>query len=123
SPVPLHGDGALARRLRESIRGEVGFDSGSRALYARDASNFRMVPIGVVFPKDEADVEAALRACREAGVPLLSRGGGTSLSGQCCNEAVVLDFSKYMNQVLDIDADRRVARVQPGAILDRLRKQ
>lgn len=109
--------------MRESIRGEVGFDSGSRALYARDASNFRMVPIGVVFPKDEADVEAALRACREAGVPLLSRGGGTSLSGQCCNEAVVLDFSKYMNQVLDIDADRRVARVQPGAILDRLRKQ
>ena len=85
----------LAEALRERVRGEVRFDSGSRALYATDSSNYRQVPIGVVVPRDADDVSAAVAVCREHRVPLLARGGGTSLAGQACNVAVVLDFSKY----------------------------
>src|SRR5512135_1584748 len=112
---------ALAHELRQAIRGEVRFDRGSRALYATDGSNYRQVPIGVVIPRDSADVERAVALCREFGAPIFGRGGGTSLAGQCCNVAVVFDFSKYMNQVIDIDAEHRLARVQPGTILDTLR--
>ena len=83
----------LAVALRQNIRGEVRFDDGSRALYATDGSNYRQVPIGVVLPHDVDDVIAAVALCREFGAPLLCRGGGTSLAGQCCNVAVVLDFS------------------------------
>ncbi|MBU2602978.1 MAG: FAD-binding oxidoreductase [Actinobacteria bacterium] len=107
--------------LRDAVRGEVRFDRGSRALYATDSSNYRQVPIGVVIPRDAADVEAAVAVCREHGVPILARGGGTSLAGQACNVAVVLDFSKYMNNILELDPERRIARVQPGVILDDLR--
>src|ERR1700740_1885886 len=85
----------LEAELKRGVRGEVRFDRGSRALYATDASNFRQVPIGVVIPKDAEDAIAALRICRRLGAPVLSRGGGTSLAGQCCNVAVVFDFSKY----------------------------
>ncbi len=113
---------ALEAELRASIRGEVRFDRGSRALYATDSSNYRQTPIGVTCPKDTADVEAIVAACRRHGAPLLSRGGGTSLAGQCCNVAVVMDFSKYMHQVLEVDPDRRLGRVQPGTVLDSLRK-
>src|SRR5579864_3427294 len=111
----------LAEVLRDQVGGEVRFDDGSRALYATDGSNYRQVPIGVVIPHDADDVLAAISVCREFGAPLLCRGGGTSLAGQCCNVAVVLDFSKYMAKILDIDPARRIARVQPGVVLDHLR--
>jgi len=112
---------ALERVLKQTVRGEVRFDNGSRALYATDASNYRQVPIGLVIPLDEADVVAAIKACREFGAPILPRGGGTSLAGQCCNVAVVLDFSKHLTRILELDAEALSARVQSGIVLDRLR--
>src|SRR3984957_7612649 len=111
----------LAEALRLHVRGDVRFDDGSRALYSTDGSNYRQVPVGVVLPRDADDVLAAISLCREFGAPLLCRGGGTSLAGQCCNVAVVLDFSKYMAKILEIDPERRIARVQPGVVLDSLR--
>jgi FAD/FMN-containing dehydrogenase/Fe-S oxidoreductase len=111
----------LAEALRAQIRGEVGFDRSARALYSTDGSNYRQVPIGVVLPRDDDDVLATVALCRQFGAPLLCRGGGTSLAGQCCNVAVILDFSKYMARILEIDPARRIARVQPGVVLDTLR--
>jgi FAD/FMN-containing dehydrogenase/Fe-S oxidoreductase len=111
----------LADNLRTHVSGEVRFDPSARALYATDGSNYRQVPIGVVFPRTNDDVLAAVALCREFGAPLLSRGAGTSLAGQCCNAAVILDFSKHMAQIIEIDPARRLARVQPGVILDHLR--
>ncbi len=111
----------LEAKLRQVVRGEVRFDQASRALYATDASNYRQVPIGLVLPLDEADVVATVAACREMGAPVLSRGGGTSLAGQCCNVAVIMDFSKYMHAILELDPAQKFARVQPGIVLDRLR--
>ena len=107
--------------LRAAIAGEVRFDRSARALYATDGSNYRQVPIGVVLPRDVDDVMATVALCRKFGAPLLCRGGGTSLAGQCCNVAVILDFSKYMARILEIDPVRRIARVQPGVVLDSLR--
>jgi FAD/FMN-containing dehydrogenase/Fe-S oxidoreductase len=112
---------ALAAELRSSVRGEVRFDDGSRALYATDASNYRQVPIGVVIPRTVDDIISTVVACHGRGVPVLSRGGGTSLAGQCCNVAVVIDCSKYLRSVLDINSDQKLARVQPGVVLDDLR--
>lgn len=112
---------ALATELRGIIRGDVRFDAGIRALYATDGSNYRQIPVGVVLPKDEADVVATVAACQLHGVPLLPRGGGTSLAGQCCNVPVVLDLSRYMNTILAIDPHNRLARVQLGVILAQLR--
>ena len=102
NPAPLDHERFSAHReleslLKKSLRGEVRFDLGSRALYAADASNYRQLPIGVVFPRDAADVEAALAACRATGAAVLPRGAGTSLAGQCVNVAVVFDYSRYMN--------------------------
>lgn len=111
----------LAHDLVAELRGEVRFDEGSRALYATDASNYRQVPIGVVVPRDVGDVIATIAICRAHGVPIVSRGGGTSLAGQACNAAVVLDFSKYVNRILEIDPEHRFARVEPGLVLDELR--
>jgi len=91
----------LESSLRRALKGEVRFDEGSRALHATDASNYRQVPIEVVIPRDAEDALAAIRACREFGAPVLSRGAGTSLAGQCCNVAVLIDFSKHMNRILD----------------------
>ena len=123
SPAALNVDAqALSRSLRQKIKGEVRFDAGSRALYATDGSNYRQVPIGVVIPRDKEDVVQAVAECRRFGAPILSRGGGTSLAGQCCNVAVVMDFSKYMRRVLEIDDSRRTARVEPGCVLDDLRQ-
>lgn len=113
----------LAGELHRGVRGEVRFDPASRALYATDASNYRQMPIGLVIPRDEADVIAAVAACRRHGAPILSRGAGTSLAGQGCNVAVVLDFSKYMNGIGEIDVERRTVTVQPGAVLDRVREK
>jgi len=112
---------ALGSALRRHLRGEVRFDNGSRALYATDGSNYRQVPIGVVLPRNADDAIATISVCREHGAPILCRGGGTSLAGQCCNVAVVLDFSKYMAEIVELDPERRIARVQPGVILDHLR--
>jgi len=111
----------LESLLKKSFRGEVRFDLGSRALYAADASNYRQLPIGVIFPRDTADVEAALAACRATGAAVLPRGAGTSLAGQCVNVAVVFDYSRHMNALTSIDADAKLARVEPGIVLDRLR--
>jgi FAD/FMN-containing dehydrogenase/Fe-S oxidoreductase len=127
APLPAHFTQldalALEASLRRHLRGEVRFDSGSRAVYATDGSNYRQVPIGVVIPRDKEDVLAAVSLCRDHGAPLLARGGGTSLAGQCCNAAVVLDFSKYMANILEIDSSRRIARVEPGVVLDQLRAE
>jgi FAD/FMN-containing dehydrogenase/Fe-S oxidoreductase len=112
---------ALAEALRRHVRGEVRFDSSSRALYATDGSNYRQVPIGVVLPRDADDAIAAVSLAREYGAPLLCRGSGTSLAGQCCNVALVLDFTPYMDNIVEIDPARRTARVQPGVVLDHLR--
>jgi len=109
--------------LREALDGEVRFDNQAKALYATDASNYRQVPIGVVTPHSKEDVIRTIDLCRQYDVPILSRGAGTSLAGQCCNEAVVLDMSKYLNRILDIDPAAGKARVQPGVILDHLRNE
>lgn len=114
---------ALAAALAREIEGEVRFDDGARALYATDASNYRQVPIGIVIPKRADDVIAAVALARKFGAPILARGAGTSLAGQCCNVAVVLDFSKYMNRVIELDPVRKFARVEPGIVLDDLRAQ
>ncbi|MNR82942.1 Anaerobic glycerol-3-phosphate dehydrogenase subunit C [compost metagenome] len=111
----------LEADLCRELKGEVRFDSGSRALYASDASSFREVPIGVVIPKTREDVLSTIALCRQHGAPILSRGGGTSLAGQCCNFAVVMDFSKYLNHLLELDPAQKCARVEPGIILDSLR--
>ncbi len=111
----------LQRELRKGVEGEVRFDAGSKAMYAVDASNYRQVPIGVVIPKSKEDVVAAVAACCKFGAPLLSRGGGTSLAGQCCNVAIVLDWSKYMHGVLEVNLNERWARVLPGTVCDELR--
>jgi len=112
----------LEAALRLAIRGEVSFDGGTRAVYATDSSNYRQVPLGVVFPLDHDDVVAALRVCAESDAPVLARGAGTSLAGQACNVAVVLDTSRHMTKVLEIDPAARTARVQPGVVLDDLRR-
>jgi FAD/FMN-containing dehydrogenase/Fe-S oxidoreductase len=112
----------LESKLHATVRGEVRFDPASRALYATDSSNYRQTPIGLVVPRDAADVEATIAACRELGAPILSRGAGTSLAGQCCNVAVVLDFSKYMRRLVSLDPAQKIAIVEPGIVLDRVRE-
>jgi FAD/FMN-containing dehydrogenase/Fe-S oxidoreductase len=111
----------LEADLRRRITGEVRFDVGSRVLYAADASNYRQVPIGVVIPRSIEDVIATVAIAREHGAPILNRGGGTSIPGQCCNVAVLMDYSKYLHHIIELDAGRRLARVQPGLVLDDLR--
>lgn len=108
----------LAAELDRRIAGEVRFDPGSRAAYSTDASNYRQVPIGVVVPHTPDDAVEAIAVCRDNDVPVLSRGGGTSLAGQCCNAAVVLDWSKYCTRIRAIDVDRGTAVVEPGIKLD-----
>lgn len=113
----------LRKALSRNVRGEVRFDRGSRAMYATDGSNYRQIPIGLVVPHDADDVIAAIAVCRKYGAPVLPRGAGTSLAGQCCNVAVVLDFTKHLNRILELDSERRFARVQPGVVLYTLRSQ
>ncbi|HZC72868.1 MAG TPA: FAD-binding and (Fe-S)-binding domain-containing protein [Jatrophihabitans sp.] len=114
---------ALERDLRAAVDGEVRFDAGSRGAYATDASNFRQVPIGVVVPRSTEGAVAAVRICHEHGAPVLSRGGGTSLAGQCTNTAVVIDWTKYCNKLISVDADKRTCVVEPGIVLDELNRQ
>ena len=111
---------ALERSLRERIRGEVRFDAVARSLYATDASPYLIEPHGVVFPLDERDVVATLEVAKAHGVPLLPRGGGTSLAGQTVGAAIVLDLSRHMRRVVSIDAEQRTARVQSGVVRDHL---
>ena len=100
---------ALVAELRREVRGEVRFDDGTRAMYATDASNYRQVPIGVVRPQNADDVIATVALARKHGAPILSRGGGTSLAGQCCNVAVVMDFSKYMHAIVELNPSEKYA--------------
>jgi FAD/FMN-containing dehydrogenase/Fe-S oxidoreductase len=112
----------LEAELRKCVEGEVRFDRGSRAMYAVDASNYRQVPIGVVVPRSIDDVVNTLAACRKNGAPVLSRGAGTSLAGQCANVAMVIDWTKYLHGVLELNTHERWARVLPGTICDELRQ-
>ncbi|MGK9465197.1 FAD-binding and (Fe-S)-binding domain-containing protein (plasmid) [Streptomyces sp. G6] len=114
---------ALEQDLRARVDGEVRFDAGSRAAYSTDGSNYRQVPIGVVVPRTVEAAQAAVAVCREHGAPLLSRGGGTSLAGECCNTAVVLDWSKHCNRLLSVDTENRRCVVEPGIVLDDLNRQ
>lgn len=110
----------LVRALKDSVRGEVRFDLISRTLYSTDASIYQILPVGVVIPRDAEDIAATLRIAGEQGVPVLPRGGGTSLAGQAVGRAIVIDCSKYMDRILELDADARWARVQPGVVQDEL---
>ena len=112
---------ALGDALAKALEGEVRFDAGSRALYATDASNYRQVPIGVVVPRTIQDVIKTFELCQRFGAPVVPRGGGTSLAGQGCNVAVLIDYSKYLHRIISIDAVNRLARVEPGCVLDHLR--
>lgn len=112
---------AIEKELRSKIEGEVRFDTGTKALYATDASNYRQVPIGVVLPKSEEDIINTVAICQKHHAPLLSRGGGTSLTGACCNVAIVMDMTKYYNKVLHIDKEKKTVLVQPGIVLDEMR--
>jgi FAD/FMN-containing dehydrogenase/Fe-S oxidoreductase len=111
----------LEKELQKSIEGEVRFDNGSRALYSTDASNYRQIPIGIVLPKTEKDVIQTIALCKKYNAPILSRGGGTSLAGQCCNVAIMMDMSKYYNKILNIDKEKKLVTIQPGIVLDEMR--
>ncbi|MCX4906511.1 FAD-binding and (Fe-S)-binding domain-containing protein [Streptomyces sp. NBC_00878] len=113
---------ALRSELRKDVRGEVAFDATARALNTMDASNYRRVPLGVVAPRDADDVAAALAVCSRLGVPVVARGGGTSIAGQATGTGVVLDFTRHMNRIVSLDARARTAVVQPGVVLDRLQE-
>ena len=114
--------GGLERGLREAVQGEVRFDAATKAMYANDGSNFRQVPIGVVIPRTLEDMVAAHRVCASFGAPVLNRGGGTSLSGETVNYAVVIDNSKYLTGIGDIDPDRRLVTAEPGVINEELNR-
>src|SRR5581483_1603428 len=111
----------LSNAIRRRTHAEVRFDAGSRALYASDLSMYRQVPVGVVIPRSYQDVIETVKLCREYEAPLLGRGCGTSLAGQCCNAAVILDFSKYLNKVLEVNRRHKFAWVEPGVICDELK--
>jgi FAD/FMN-containing dehydrogenase/Fe-S oxidoreductase len=112
----------LAAALSEAVEGEVDFGTGRRAEYSSDASLYRSVPLGVVLPRSVADLEATLAVCRQAGVPLTLRGGGTSIGGQAVGTGVVVDCSRHLDRILELDPERRLARVEPGVVLDDLRR-
>jgi FAD/FMN-containing dehydrogenase/Fe-S oxidoreductase len=116
-------DDALRRALEQRVDGEVRFDAGTRAAYSTDASNFRQVPIAVVVPRTVDAAVEAVAVCREHGAPIVSRGGGTSLAGQCTNHAVMIDWAKYLNEVESVDPESRTCVVQPGIVLDVLNRR
>ena len=111
----------LEKELKSNVKGEVRFSLADRGLYASDASNYRMIPLGVILPKNAEDVETAVALCREYDAPIFARGGGTGIPGQTVNNGVLFDFSKYMNNVVELNPEQKYARVQPGAVLDTLR--
>ena len=113
---------SLGRHLRKHLAGEVRFDTTSRRLYSTDASLYQVEPLGVVIPRTVGDLVATVQIAAEARVALTARGGGTSLSGQSIGPGVVLDCSKYLHAILDVDPAARVARVQPSVVLDALNR-
>ncbi|MGH3918943.1 MAG: FAD-binding oxidoreductase, partial [Pseudonocardiaceae bacterium] len=113
-------DHVLGSSLRAAVRGEVRTDAGTRALYATDASNYRVPPRAVVLPRCVDDVSAVIAFCREQGVPLTARGAGTSIAGNAIGPGVILDFSRHLDAVLELDPSARLARAQPGVVLDTL---
>nr|WP_223243129.1 FAD-binding and (Fe-S)-binding domain-containing protein [Streptomyces sp. CBMA123] len=113
----------MERALRAEVDGEVRFDAGSRGAYATDGSNYRQVPLGVVVPRTIEAGAAAVAVCSRFAAPVLSRGGGTSLGGQCTNTAVVIDWTKYCNRLQSVDAEGRTCVVEPGIVLDELNRQ
>src|SRR5438132_5573582 len=119
----IAGDPVLASRLRQAMRGDVLFDAFSRGRYSTDASIYQIEPIGVALPQSREDVEAAVALAREEGFPVIPRGGGSSQNGQTLGRAVVLDTSRYMNRVLEFDAQAGTAVVEPGIVLDELNRQ
>jgi FAD/FMN-containing dehydrogenase/Fe-S oxidoreductase len=123
TPSPPGVDGAaLQTALADGVHGEVRFDRLSRAIYSTDASVYQIVPLGVVFPKTVEDIVATVKTCARYGVPLTARGGGTSQAGQCIGAGVVLDCSRYLNRVLEINAAERWVRVEPGCVLDEVNR-
>ena len=120
--LPADGpEGAeLAEALRRAVGGEVRFDSYTKQLFSRDASMYAIEPIGVVFPRDAADVAAVVATAGEFGLPVLPRGAGTSLAGQAVGQVIVMDLSRHMSRIIEIDAERRLARVQPGVVQEQL---
>ena len=117
---PRTGESALAARLQREIQGEVLFDASSRGRYSTDASIYQIEPVGVVVPKTEDDARIAIQIAADEGIPILSRGAGTSQCGQTVGAALVIDNSKYLNQVVGFDKEARTAVVQPGMVLDQL---
>jgi len=113
----------VKRELKSNIIGEVRFDDGARAMYSTDSSNYRMPPIGVVLPKSRHDIIEIIRISKKYGTPILSRGGGTSLAGQCCNSAMVMDMSKYYKGTIEINVEKKLGKVLPGTVLDDFRKE
>src|ERR1041385_8389437 len=111
---------ALEHDLRQRVDGEVRFDAGSRGAYSTDASNYRQVPIGVVIPRTVEAAATAVGIASRHGAPVLSRGGGTSLAGECTNTAIVIDWSKYCNRLVSVDADARTCIIEPGIVLDQI---
>ena len=114
---------SFVQELNAQLNGEYDFSAAGVALYTSDASNYRQIPLGVVYPKTSDDVVYVTRLCREHGLPVLMRGGGTSQNGQCVNEAVVLDCSRFMTSVIDIDVENRTALIEPGIICDSLKAE
>ena len=114
---------ALERELRQQLTGEVRFDPFSRALYSTDASVYQIQPLGVVIPKTREDIVRAVEICRGCRCPITMRGGGTSQAGQAIGEGIQIDTSKYFNRLLEVNAEERWARVEPGIVLDELNAQ
>ena len=113
----------LEQLLTQQVEGEVRFDDYSKALYSTDASLYQINPVGVVIPRTKADVQRTIQICYESDVPILPRGGGTSLAGQTVGQAVIIDFSKYMNRIIEVSVAEHWARVEPGIVLDELNSQ
>ena len=113
---------ALEAELREKVRGEVRFDEGYRAVYSTDSSNYSQIPLGIIVRRDPDDVVASLAVCRRHRIPVTPRGCGTSLAGQGTNATVILDTSRYMREIVEVDPEKKIARVQPGVIRDHLAK-
>ncbi|MEL6121703.1 MAG: FAD-binding oxidoreductase, partial [Pseudomonadota bacterium] len=118
----MREDSDLTKRLKTSISGDVMADAASRARYATDASIYQMLPKAVVVPRSEEDVETAMTIAREEETTVLPRGGGTSQCGQTVNRGVVLDNTRHLNKILDVDTEKLTARVQPGLVLDELNR-
>ncbi len=114
---------ALQARLKHDTSCEVRFEMFDRGRYATDASHYQILPLGVVIPKTEQDLAAIIEIARELRIPITGRGGGTSQNGQTINRGLIVDYSKYLNQVIEVDSASQTCEVQPGLVLDHLNAQ